>query len=148
MKIIAKNKRASFDFFLMERVEGGLVLQGTEVKVLREGKVNLSEAFVDIDGQGEAWIYHMQIPQYTFGNRANHEESRRRKILLHKSEIQKLLREMKTQKLTIIPTILYFKDSRVKIELALAKGKKLHDKRDSLMKKDAQKQIQRSLKEQ
>lgn len=141
MKIIAKHKRASFDYHLMERFEAGIILKGTEVKSLRAGKVSLSESFVEIDSYGEAWILNMNIPHYEFGNVHNHEESRKRKLLLSKKEIADLSHRLKAQGLSLIPTIIYFKDSLVKIELALGKGKKLHDKRESEAKKDVERKI-------
>lgn len=141
MKIIAKHKRASFDYHLMERFEAGIILKGTEVKSLRAGKVSLSESFVEIDSYGEAWILNMNIPHYEFGNVHNHEESRKRKLLLSKKEITDLSHRLKAQGLSLIPTIIYFKDSLVKIELALGKGKKLHDKRESEAKKDVERKI-------
>ena len=143
MKLIAQNKRAGFDYFLKEFIEAGLVLQGTEVKSLRAGKVVFNDSFVGFDRAGEAWLYNMSIGHYEFGNRANHEENRRRKLLLKKSEINDLAHRLKAEGLTLIPTKIYFKDSCVKIELALAKGKKLYDKRQSEAKKDAEKKLRK-----
>lgn len=141
IKIIVKNKRAGFDFSLYERYEAGIALQGTEVKSLRLGKVSLTEAYIRIDSQNEAWVYNINIPHYEQGNRFNHEENRKRKLLLHKKEIENILQEVKTQKLTIIPTMIYFSKGRIKLEMALAKGKKLHDKRQDQATKDAQKKL-------
>lgn len=141
IKIIVKNSRAGYDFFLEEKYEAGLVLQGTEVKSLRAGKATLAEAFVMIDGKGEAWLYNMSIPHYTHGNIHNHEESRKRKLLLHKDQINDINKRMAQKGLTLIPTSLYFKDSRVKCEIALAKGKKLYDKRDASAKKDVERKL-------
>ena len=143
MKIIAKNKRASFDYELKERIEAGLVLVGTEVKSLRLGKVSIQESFISIDKGMEAWIHGMLIAPYSHGNQFNHPESRKRKLLLGKKQIQKLHHEMKSQSLTLVPTVIYFKKSYVKIEIALAKGKKLHDKRASEAKKDVEKKLRR-----
>jgi len=143
MKIIAQNKRAGFDFQLVEKFEAGLVLKGTEVKSLREGKVSLTDAFVSIDPQMEAWLLNMNIAHYAFGNLNNHEEVRKRKLLLKKSEIIKIFHQMKTQKLTVIATKIYFKDSLIKIEIALAKGKKHHDKRADEKEKSVQKNLRR-----
>lgn len=142
-KIIAKNKRASYDYSLEEKFEAGLSLVGTEVKSLRAGKVSIAEAWVDIDKNGEAWIQNMTIPHYEFGNINNHDETRKRKLLLNRSEIEKLLHQVKAQKMTIVPTIIYFKNSLVKMEVALGRGKKLHDKRQD----DAKKDIERKLKQ-
>jgi SsrA-binding protein len=141
IKVIVKNSRAGYDFFLEEKYEAGLVLQGTEVKSLRAGKATLAEAFVMIDGKGEAWLYNMSIPHYTHGNIHNHEESRKRKLLLHKDQINDINKRMAQKGLTLIPTSLYFKDSRVKCEIALAKGKKLYDKRDASAKKDVERKL-------
>lgn len=143
MKIIGTNKRASFDFSLKEKFEAGIVLQGTEVKVLREGKVSLNESYVVIDGQGEVWAYNVLIPQYSFGNINNHQEQRVKKLLLNRQEIARIYHEMKTQNLALVVTKIYFKDSKVKLEFALAKGKKLHDKREADKEKDVQRKLQR-----
>ncbi len=143
IKIISKNKRAGYDFFLQEKFEAGLVLQGTEIKVLRLGKVNINDSYVAIDGNGEAWVYNVQIPHYEFGNIHNHREDRPRKLLLHKLEISKIFHQAKAKNLTIVATAIYFKESRVKIEIALAKGKKLHDKRDTEAKRDVERKIQK-----
>lgn len=143
IKVIAKNKRAGFDFFLQEKFEAGLVLQGTEIKVLREGKVNINESFITIDSNGEAWAYNVLIPHYAFGNIHNHREDRPRKLLLHKDQIAKIFHEAKAKNLTVVATMIYFKGSRVKLEIALAKGKKLHDKRDTEAKRDVERKIQK-----
>jgi SsrA-binding protein len=143
IKIIAKNKRASYDFSLSEKFEAGLVLVGTEVKSLRGGKVSIAEAYITVDERGEIWAYNINIPQYEFGNINNHVENRKRKLLLHSKEISKIYHTMKAQNLTLVPTIIYFKGSRVKIEIALAKGKKQHDKRHDEAKKDVQRKLQR-----
>ena len=144
IKIIAKNKRASFDNFLEEKFEAGIVLKGTEVKVLRLGKVEMQDAHVVID-RGEAWIYNLVIPHYDFGNINNHEISRKKKLLLNSEEIKQIEHKMKTQQLNLIPTTLYFSKSLVKIEIALAKGKKLHDKREDKAKKDVERKLRRGI---
>ena len=141
IKIIVKNKRAHFDYFLTEKIEVGIVLVGTEVKSLRAGKAMIADAFVQIDSRGELWIYNMTIPHYEFGNLFNHQENRRRKLLASKEEIKKLSFEMKVKHLSLIPVTLYFKDSKVKIEIALAKGKKLYDKRETLAERDINRKI-------
>ncbi len=143
IKIIAKNKRASYDYFLEQKFEAGIMLKGTEIKSLRLGKVSIQEAFVQIDQNGEVWIQNMTIPHYEFGNQFNHDETRKRKLLLHKKEISKIALEVKKQNYTIIPTIIYFKKSLVKVEIALAKGKKNYDKRHEQAKKDVQRKLQR-----
>lgn len=142
MKIIAKNKRASYDYFLEEKFEAGLQLVGTEVKSLRAGKVSINEAFITIDND-EAWVHNMTIPHYEFGNIHNHEETRKRKLLLKKKEIVKIYHQMKAKSLTVVPTIIYFRNSLVKMEVALGKGKKMHDKRDTEAKRDIDRKLQR-----
>lgn len=130
IKILADNRRAGHEYFFLERYEAGLVLAGTEVKAARAGKVQLQDAYADISGN-EAWLYNAHISHYDHGNRMNHEMVRQRKLLLHKAEIFKLLEKTREKGLTLVPTKLYLKDGRVKIEIAVAKGKKLHDKRAS-----------------
>jgi SsrA-binding protein len=142
-KIIAKNKRARYDFSLEEAYEAGLVLQGTEVKALRLGKVTIAEAHITIDKNMEVWAHNINIPQYEFGNINNHVENRKRKLLLNQKEIVEMYHKMKSQHLTLVPTIIYFKRSRVKLEIALARGKKLHDKRQA----DAKKTIERKIRQ-
>jgi SsrA-binding protein len=142
-KIIAKNKRASYDYALDDRYEAGVMLQGTEVKSLRLGKVTIAESHISIDKNGEAWIHNMNIPHYEFGNINNHEESRTRKLLLNKKEINDIYHKMRAGSLALVPTIIYFKNSKVKIEVALGKGKKQHDKRADQAKKDVQRKLQR-----
>lgn len=143
IKIIGTNKRASFDYNLKEKFEAGVVLQGTEVKVLREGKVNINEAHVMIDSNDEVWVYNLLIPHYAFGNINNHREDRVKKLLLNHKEIVDIYHQMKTQQLALVVTKLYFKDSRVKLEFALGKGKKLHDKRESDKSRDIERNIRR-----
>jgi SsrA-binding protein len=143
IKIISKNKRAGFDFTLLEKFEAGIALQGTEVKVLRDGKVNLNEAYVIIDQNGEVWAYNVLIPHYAFGNIHNHEEQRVKKLLLNKKEIARIYHEAKSKNLALVVTMIYFKDSKVKIEIALARGKKLHDKRDAEAKRDVERSLRR-----
>ncbi|MBL6991329.1 MAG: SsrA-binding protein SmpB [Bacteriovoracaceae bacterium] len=145
IKIIAKHKRASYDYFLKEKFEAGIVLVGTEVKSLRAGKVSIAESHVTIGRDGEVWIHNVNIPHYDFGNINNHEEARRRKLLLHKKEITRIHHKMKTEKLALIPTMIYFKRSYIKIEIALGKGKKLYDKRHDQAQKDVNRKLQRGL---
>ena len=142
IKIIAKNKRAGYDYFLDEKYEAGVMLQGTEVKTLRLGKVSLGESYITIDKNMEAWAYNITIPHYEFGNIHNHDETRKRKLLLNKHEIEKIFHEMKAARKTIIATKIYFKDSIVKLEIALARGKKNHDKRDVQAQKDVDRKLQ------
>jgi SsrA-binding protein len=141
VKIICKNQRAGYDYFLEEKYECGIVLQGTEVKSLRLGKGIINEAYIVIDSAGEAWLQNATIPHYDFGNINNHPETRKRKLLLKREEIHQIEKKMATKGYTIIPLALYFKDSLVKCEIALAKGKKLFDKRDTTAKKDAERKL-------
>jgi len=145
IKIIARNKRASFDYFLEKKYEAGMVLTRTEVKSLRNGKCSINEAHIIIDDFGEAWANNISIPPYEFGNIHNHEETRKRKLLLSKKEIAEIGHEMATKRLTLVPISIYFKGSIVKLEIALAKGKKLHDKREDSAKKDVERKIKRGL---
>ncbi|RPJ76308.1 MAG: SsrA-binding protein SmpB [Alphaproteobacteria bacterium] len=143
IKIIGTNKRATFDYTLMDKFEAGIALQGTEVKVLREGKVTLGDSYVVIDAKGEVWAYNVNIPMYSYGNINNHQEQRVKKLLLNRLEIERIHHQMKTQNLSLIVTKIYFKDSKVKLEFALAKGKKAHDKRDAEKEKDVARKLQR-----
>jgi SsrA-binding protein len=143
--IIAKNKRAGFDFELSTSFEAGMVLQGTEVKSLRGGKCSINEAYVAIDNDGECWVYNMSIPPYQFGTYDNHQETRKRKLLLNRKEIHELEKGIALKGQTIVPVKVYFKGSRVKLEVALGKGKKLHDKRDSMKEKDVNRKIQQQI---
>lgn len=141
IKIIAKNKRASYDYFLEEKFEAGMALQGTEVKSLRDGKCSINDAYVVIDKNHEVWVYNLSIPKYQFGTYDNHEETRKRKLLLKQEEIKQIEKALATKGQTLIPTIIYFKRSLVKIEIALAKGKKLYDKRESSAQKDVERKL-------
>ena len=143
-KLISDNRRARHDYHLLDRFEAGLVLSGTEVKSLREGKTSLQQAYADVR-EGEAWLVGVHIPEYLQGNRANHDPDRPRKLLLHRREIDRLYGQVREKGVTVVPTRLYFKDGRVKVELALAKGKDLHDKRRSIADRDAKRQIEREL---
>ena len=145
-KLIANNKRARYDYFIEESFEAGLVLTGTEVKALRLGKASLNEAYATIDS-GEAWLENAFIPEFEGGSWTNHAPRRRRKLLLGKKEIAKLAGGSSEQGFTIVPISLYFKDGYAKVEIGLAKGKKAPDKRESLKTKDAQREMQRALKE-
>jgi SsrA-binding protein len=141
IKIICKNQRAGYDYFLEEKYECGVSLLGTEVKSLRLGKGIINEAYVAIDSVGEVWLQNATIPHYEFGNINNHPETRKRKLLLKREEILQIEKKMALKGYTIIPLALYFKDSLVKCEIALAKGKKLFDKRDSAAKKDVERKL-------
>jgi SsrA-binding protein len=143
-KLIADNRRARHDYHLGDRFEAGVALTGTEVKSLREGKTSLQRAYADVH-DGEAWLVGLHIPEYGQGNRANHDPDRERKLLLHRREIDRLYGEVREKGVTIVPTRMYFKDGRVKVEIALARGKELHDKRRDIATRDAKRQIEREL---
>lgn len=145
IKIIATNKKAYHDYYIEETFEAGIVLQGTEVKSIREGKVNLKEAFCRIK-DGEVFINNMNIAVYEFGNRENHDPTRMRKLLLNHGEIDKLIRLTEQKGLALIPTKIYFKKNYVKLELGVGRGKKLHDKRETLKQKEADREMAKALK--
>ena len=145
-KNLIENRRAGHEYFFLETFETGIELKGTEVKSLRAGRGNLNDAFARVE-QGELWLYNFHISPYDFGNRNNHAELRPKRLLMHKKEINKLYSKVKEQGLTLIPVRLYFSGSWLKLELALAKGKKLYDKRDSAAAKDAKRQVERAVKE-
>ncbi len=129
-KILSDNRQAGHNYFLMDRFEAGLVLTGTEVKAARAGKIQLKEAYATVD-KNEAWLMNAHISQYAFGNRENHPPIRNRKLLLHRKEIDKLLGKIREKGLALIPTKVYLKHGRIKCEVAVARGKKLHDKRET-----------------
>ena len=147
VKIVAQNRRARFDFALGDAYEAGLALFGTEVKTLRGGKGSLAEAWVKVDDHGEAWLMQAHIPEYEFGNRNNHDPVRPRKLLLHRRELDRLAREIGTQGVTLVPTKLYFRHGRAKLEFAVGKGKNVADKRRDLAKKDAKRDMERAMKQ-
>ena len=144
-KLIADNRRARHDYELLERFEAGLVLTGTEVKSLREGRASLAQAYGDVRGS-EVWLVGAEIATYDQGNIANHEPTRDRKLLLHRGEIASLIGKVREKGLTLVPTRMYWKDGRAKVELALARGKQTIDKRRDIAKRDAERQILRALK--
>lgn len=144
-KLIANNKKAYHDYFILEKYEAGLVLHGTEVKSLRMGKCSIKEAFIRVE-DGEMYIYGMHISPYEKGNIFNKDPLRVRKLLLHKKEILKIFGKMKEQGITVVPLQVYFSGSLVKIEIGLAKGKKLYDKRETIAKKDQKREAQREFK--
>jgi len=144
IKIIAKNKKARHEFEILETWEAGLVLLGTEVKALRNGRVNLGDSYGEIR-DGEAWIVKMHIGPYEMGNRENHEPFRRRKLLLTRREIRKIRPKLEEQGLTLVPLKIFFKKGLVKMDLGLGRGKKLHDKRDAKAKKDVDRRMAREL---
>ena len=140
---IARNKRATFDYHIMETFEAGLVLSGTEVKALRTGKANIGEAY-GVLRDGEVYLLNAHIPPYTQGGYVNHEPTRSRKLLLHRREIRRLIGSVERQGLTLVPLELYFKRGKAKIAMALGKGKKVHDKRETLRQKDAEREMARA----
>ena len=145
MKLIANNKKAYHDYFILETYEAGIALHGTEVKSLRMGKCSIKEAFIRVENE-EVYVYGMHSSPYEKGNIFNKDPLRVRKLLLHKSEIRKLLGKTKEKGMTLVPLKVYFKDSLVKVEIGLAKGKKLYDKRQDIAKKDQQREAQRDFK--
>ena len=140
-KIIATNKKARYEFFIEDTMEAGIVLTGTEVKSIRQGKINIKESYATVEN-GEVFISGMHISPYEQGNINNVDPLRKRKLLLHKREINKLFQGLQLEGYTIVPLSVYLKDGKVKIEIATAKGKKLYDKRDTIAKKDAERRIQ------
>ncbi|MBQ7765786.1 MAG: SsrA-binding protein SmpB [Lachnospiraceae bacterium] len=145
MKLIANNKKAYHDYFIEEKYEAGLVLHGTEVKSLRQGKCSIKESFIRIEN-GEMIIYGMHVSPYEKGNIFNKDPLRPKKLLLHKREIMKLLGKIKEKGYTLVPLQVYFTSGRAKIEIGLAKGKKLYDKRDDIAKKDQRRESERDFK--
>lgn len=135
MKLIAQNKKARHDYFIEESLEAGLKLLGSEIKSIRQGKVTVNDSFVTIK-DGEAFVHNMHIAKYDFSNRFNHEETRPRKLLLHKKEILKLFAKTREQGYTLVPLKIYLKDGLAKLEVGVAKGKKDYDKRETLKEKD------------
>jgi SsrA-binding protein len=143
-KMIAQNKKARYDYHILDTYEAGLVLTGTEVKSLRLGRASLVDGFAQLDG-GEAWLYNVHIPEYTQGTWTNHAARRKRKMLLHRAEIDKLTQKADESGHTVVPLALYFKDGRVKVEIALAKGKKEYDKRQTLREKQDRREADRAI---
>ncbi|WP_329132463.1 SsrA-binding protein SmpB [Streptomyces sp. NBC_01476] len=143
-KMIAQNKKARHDYLILDTFEAGLVLTGTEVKSLRLGRASLVDGFAQLDG-GEAWLHNVHIPEYTQGTWTNHTARRKRKMLLHRSEIDKLVQKSQESGFTIVPLALYFKDGRAKVEIALARGKKEYDKRQTLREKQDRRESERAM---
>jgi SsrA-binding protein len=146
-KIVVTNRKAYHDYFIEEKLEAGIVLRGTEVKSLRDGRVNLQDSYASVR-DGEVFLYHCHISPYSHGNVMNHDPLRARKLLLHKKEINKLLGKTQQKGLTLVPLRLYFsKRGHAKIELGLAKGKKQHDRRESIRAREAGREVERAIKE-
>ena len=146
VKVIFNNKRANFDFELLERFEAGLVLTGTEIKSIRANHVSLQRSFVQAKGD-ELWLLEANISPYEHGNRENHEPTRPRKLLLHRREINRILTNLAQKGLTVVPTRLYLKCGRAKVEVALARGKRKVDKRADIARRDSDRQVERALRE-
>lgn len=146
VKVVTVNRRAFHDYFIDDRIEAGLVLTGTEIKSIREGRVNLREGYARIDN-GEGWLVNVHIAPYEPGNRYNHDPIRSRKLLMHRKELDSLVGRVRQRGYTLIPTQLYLKHGRAKVELGLARGKREYDKRESIAKREAQREIDRSLKD-
>ena len=144
-KVITTNKKAFHDFLILEKYNAGIVLTGTEIKSIRKGAINLKDSFAKIE-DGEVWLYNAHINPYEQGNRFNHEAERRRKLLLNKNEILKMLGKVKKEKYTSVPLSVYLENGWAKVEIALAKGKQLHDKRESIAQKTVDREIARSIK--
>jgi SsrA-binding protein len=146
VKIVASNRKARHEYFIEDTIEAGIVLKGTEVKSIRAGRINVKESYAMVEN-GEAYVYNMHISPYEQGNIYNVDPIRKRKLLLHKREIQRLEAQVMQKGYTLIPLSVYIKDGLVKVELALGKGKKLYDKREDIAKKDAMRKIERQVKE-
>ena len=144
IKVIATNRKAKFEYFLLEHFEAGLALQGSEIKSIRAGQVSLSEAYVNVDGQN-AWLVEAHIAPYEQANRFNNDPKRPRRLLLHKKELRELWNAVRQKGVTIIPTRVYLKEGRAKLEIAIAKGKKLHDKREAIARRDAERESEREM---
>ncbi|MDQ7054796.1 MAG: SsrA-binding protein SmpB [candidate division KSB1 bacterium] len=145
-KIITVNRKARHDYEILDTIEAGIVLLGTEVKSLRAGKVNLKDSYARVK-DGEVWLIGVHISPYSHGSYNNHDPERDRKLLLHKSEIRRLIGKTEEKGVTLVPLRMYFKNGKAKVELALARGKRKYDKRQDIAKRDAQREIQRKLKE-
>lgn len=144
IKVVATNRKAKFEYFLIETYEAGIVLQGSEIKSIRAGQISLSEAYVQIDGK-EAWLQGAHIAPYEPANRFNHDPVRARRLLLHKKEIYQLWDAIRQKGMTVIPTRVYLKSGRAKVEIALARGKKAYDKRESIAKRDRERDSAREM---
>ena len=145
IKVIATNRKASFEYFLMEKFEAGLVLHGSEIKSIRAGQISIQESYVDVPNENEAWLLEAHIAPYEqAGTHFNHEPRRKRRLLLHKKQIRELWNNIRIKGNTVVPTRVYLKDGRAKIEIALAKGKKAYDKRATIAKRDEARDSERA----
>jgi len=143
VKVVATNRKAGFEYFLLERFEAGLSLQGSEIKSIRAGQISIVESYVDIENGQNAFLVEAHIAPYEQANRFNHDPKRKRRLLLHKKQIRELWDAVRLKGMTIVPTRVYLKDGRAKIEIALARGKKLYDKRETIAKRDAEREAKR-----
>jgi len=143
-KVIASNRRARHDYEIMDTYEAGIVLTGTEVKSVRAGRASLTDAFASVD-DGEVWLRNLHIPEYTQGSWTNHEPRRTRKLLLHRKEIERLIGKTRESGLSLVPLSMYFSEGKVKVEIALGRGKRSYDKRADLAKRDANREVARAL---
>ena len=143
IKVVANNRKASFEYFLLEKFEAGLILQGSEIKSIRAGQMSIQESYVDIPNGEEAWLVEAHIAPYAQANRFNHDPKRKRKLLLHKKQIREIWNNIRIKGMTVVPTRVYLKDGRAKIEIALAKGKKAYDKRATIAKRDEARSAER-----
>jgi SsrA-binding protein len=144
--LIADNRKAFFDYHLLETFEAGVVLNGTEVKGIREGKANLRDSYARVE-RGEVWLYNVHINPYSHRGYVDHDPKRKRKLLLHRAEIRKLIGKTVERGLTLVPTRLYFKNGRVKVALALARGKQVHDKRETIKRRETDRETRAMVKE-
>jgi len=142
VKVVATNRKAGFEYFLLDRFEAGLSLQGSEIKSIRAGQVSLAEAYVRVDGR-EAWLVDAHVAPYEQANRYNHDPKRPRRLLLHQKEIRELWDAVRQKGMTIVPTRIYLKEGRAKLEIAIAKGKKLHDKRQAIAQRDMERELKK-----
>lgn len=145
IKVVATNRKAGFEYFLLEHFEAGIALQGSEIKSIRAGQISLAEAYVDVENGQQAWLIEAHIAPYEQANRFNHDPKRPRRLLMHKKEIRELWNAVRQKGVTIVPLKIYLKNGRAKIEIALAKGKKLHDKRDAIARRDQERESAREM---
>jgi len=145
IKVVANNRKASFEYFLIEKFEAGLVLMGSEIKSIRAGQISIQESYIDIQDGKQAWLLEAHIAPYEQANRFNHEPRRKRRLLLHKKQILELWNSVRIKGMTVVPTRVYLKGGRAKIEIALAKGKKAHDKRATIAKRDEARSAEREM---
>jgi SsrA-binding protein len=144
IKVVATNRKAGFEYFLQEKFEAGLALQGSEIKSIRAGQMSLAESYVQVDGE-QAWLMEAHIAPYEQANRFNHEPRRPRRLLLHKKQIRQMWNAVRQKGMTVVPTRVYLKDGRAKIEIALARGKKTYDKRESIARRDRERDSAREM---